>query len=102
MMQRVALSRSAEGREWRGGPAAARRIGMPCAAAAALLAGFVLAPGGAAAQPSDAPRVEGRLVSACINSTRFPESTGRNCSAEAQRIVANQFCRINETAPVVS
>ncbi len=103
MMQRVALSRSAEGRERRGGgPAMAGRIGVRCAAAAALLAGLAFAGDRAAAQPSDAPRVEGRLISACINSTRFPESTGRNCSAEAQRIVANQFCRLNETAPVVS
>ncbi len=69
------------------------------AAAVAAMLSLAFSVGEAAAQVSNNPRISGLPVSACIKSTRFQNN---NCSEQVQRIIANRFCRNNQTAPVVS
>jgi hypothetical protein len=58
-----------------------------------LAASLVLLSSVAGAEEFSPPKLESRTIDACIDSPRFPSSQGTQCTQEAQRIIADTFCR---------
>lgn len=54
---------------------------------------FLTCPSKVAAQPTEAPTYNGRTIDGCIRSFLFPESRQLQCVHDAQRIIADHYCR---------